>query len=132
MSKFRPFNSPIKRFVRKFGNLGNLLIETYYKLNPFDDYHPSDEQNRLEFQFASEFLSAFNPFIAMAKDVRDTFKPYKSAFYLRRDFNCFNDTARERTPALQFLKLFTECKEPDQNDPQQRLEQTNLDHFKCL
>ena len=67
---------------RKFEVIA-LLRELYFKINIFDtplSFVKAGSQGR-----SSLFFGGFNPILAMKKDVVDTFKPYKSGFYLLRD-----------------------------------------------
>lgn len=85
MRKFRPYHSPLKRLWTKLGDLGIFISNTYYKFNKFDDYHDSAGADPRNESRVPEFFGAFHPFFSMTKDVADTFKPYKSGFYVWRD-----------------------------------------------
>ncbi|MBA2653938.1 MAG: hypothetical protein H0U71_02585 [Gammaproteobacteria bacterium] len=86
MPKFRPYVSPFELLAKKIGPVGDLR-NLYYKYNKFDDLFSEEggdprDTNKLSFYI----LGGFNPLLAMRKDFVDTFKPYKSRFYIARDF----------------------------------------------
>lgn len=82
MSKFNSLGSPwfhISRYSPLLGNLRRL----YFQYNPFDDeFIPQGVFPEGNLPFLQQGL---NPLLAMKKDLFDTFKPYKSMFYIKRD-----------------------------------------------
>lgn len=77
------YQSPAEFLARKF-NFVNFLRSLYFKINKFDDEITLDNDSRRG--LVSILLAGFNPLRAMGKDLVDTFKPYKSNFYVLRDF----------------------------------------------
>lgn len=83
MPKFIPYESPSAYLARKF-QFFHWLRSRYFKFNKFDDeliMRARDPRSRL----SPYFLGGLNPLLAMKKDVVDTFKPYKSNYYILRD-----------------------------------------------
>ncbi|MBA2655689.1 MAG: hypothetical protein H0U70_01745 [Tatlockia sp.] len=81
MQKFRSFESPSKILFRRLGKIAELLVRSYYHLNAFDDPLKIFGKE----SSWSLVLGGLNPLLAMTKDLVDTFKPYKSNFYIWRD-----------------------------------------------
>lgn len=84
MSKYIPFESPSLILGKKIPFLG-YLRQLYFRFNKFDNELLTSAKDP-RFKFAPYFLGGFNPLLGMAKDFIDTFKPYKSGFYVQRDF----------------------------------------------
>lgn len=83
MSKFKPYESPIDFIARKVPFV-EFLDKLYYKYNKFDSFLNSSGRDPRSSK-SPYFLGGLNPLIAMGKDFLDTFKPYKSRFYIFRD-----------------------------------------------
>lgn len=83
MTKFRPYSSPLIKLLIKLRQLNKFsLSKSYFIDHTFD---PLDLSLATAPNTDLEFLGAFNPYWSMAKDIVDTFKPYKSGFYVWRD-----------------------------------------------
>lgn len=83
MSKFRPYESPVRYLVGKIGAVNQLYV-WYFKYNKFDDQLSSSGGDP-RLGYASSFLGGLNPLFSIKKDFLDTFRPYKARFYIYRD-----------------------------------------------
>lgn len=83
MKKYTPYESPAAFLARKFVFI-RYLRALYFKYNQFDEElkRPGVKRGKHSYYF----LGGLNPLLAIAKDVVDTFKPYKSSYYVQRDF----------------------------------------------
>lgn len=84
MAKFIPYESPLAFLARKFYFIDQLR-SLYFKYNKFDGELITVAQDPRS-KLSPYFLGGLNPLLAMGKDFVDTFKPYKSGYYVQRDF----------------------------------------------
>lgn len=83
MSKFKPYQSPFEKLVILLPWL-KFFRDLYYEFNSFDE--PLTEQGRDPRELLTPyFFGGLNPLFSIKKDLADTFKPYKSNFYIVRD-----------------------------------------------
>ncbi|CDZ76620.1 hypothetical protein BN59_00894 [Legionella massiliensis] len=83
MPKFIPYESPTSFLAERIEFI-NKLRNWYFETNKFDDelssYARDPRSRSLPY-----FLGGLHPFIAIKKDIIDTFKPYKANFHIKRD-----------------------------------------------
>lgn len=88
MSKYFPYTSPAAVFAARFKVIGELR-SLYFEYNKWDNelegFNTNPYRDPGRPSPSSRFLGGLQPFRAMKKDIVDTFKPYKSTFYIKRD-----------------------------------------------
>lgn len=84
MTKFIPYESPLAFLARKIYFIDQLR-SLYFKYNKFDGELITVAQDPRSIKLSPYFLGGLNPLLAMGKDFVDTFKPYKSNYYVQKD-----------------------------------------------
>lgn len=83
MAKYNSYESPAVFLAEQFDSIKELRA-LYFDYNLFDgeiNREKKDPRRRI----SHYFLGGLNPLLAIKKDVVDTFKPYKSGYYVQRD-----------------------------------------------